>query len=119
MAVARRFAHRLGVGVTGKTTPQHLCVDGTRRNRIDTDAIRGEIQRFINAGYLQQPDANRLYVVYVEPGVPREVIFGLETRGQKIAPSRAATSANTIMVTPAGFVGAPDPRTRGATAAGY
>src|SRR5262249_43468970 len=26
-------------------------------------------QRFINAGYLQSPDANRLYVVYVEPGV--------------------------------------------------
>src|SRR5262249_26280368 len=40
------------------------------KNYYLTDsAIRGEIQRFITAGYLQQPDANRLYVVYVEAGV--------------------------------------------------
>jgi gamma-glutamyltranspeptidase len=29
------------------------------------------------------------------------------------------SSANSILVTPAGFVGAADPRTRGALAAGY
>jgi hypothetical protein len=40
------------------------------KNYYLTDSgIRGEIQRFVNSGYLQQPDANRLYVVYVEPGV--------------------------------------------------
>jgi len=32
---------------------------------------------------------------------------------------RLPTSANSIMVTPKGFVGAADPRTRGALAAGY
>ncbi|HLJ09983.1 MAG TPA: fibronectin type III domain-containing protein [Planctomycetaceae bacterium] len=35
-----------------------------------TDAqIQGEIQAMIKAGQLQAPDANRLYIVYVEPGV--------------------------------------------------
>jgi gamma-glutamyltranspeptidase / glutathione hydrolase len=32
---------------------------------------------------------------------------------------KLTTSANSILVTPQGFVGAADPRTRGATAAGY
>ena len=45
VAVARSFAHRFGIGVTGKTAPQHRGIDGARRNRIDADAIGGEIER--------------------------------------------------------------------------
>jgi gamma-glutamyltranspeptidase/glutathione hydrolase len=40
-------------------------------------------------------------------------------RGHKVTQGSPRTSANSIMVTPQGFVGAADPRTRGALAAGY
>jgi len=56
--------------------------------------------------------------VYVEPGFPDDVIAALQARGDTIVAARPFTSANSIMITPAGFVGAADPRTRGALAAG-
>jgi len=57
--------------------------------------------------------------IIVEPGLPPETIRGLEERGQKVVQVPPGTSANSIMATPAGFVGAPDPRTRGSRAAGF
>jgi hypothetical protein len=62
---------QLGYGVgRGSTSAGTIDTVALNKNYYLTDSgIRGEIQRFINAGYLQQPDANRLYVVYVEPGV--------------------------------------------------
>jgi hypothetical protein len=62
---------QLGYGVgRGSTSPGTIDTVNLNKNYYLTDSgIRSEIQRFINAGYLQQPDANRLYVVYVEPGV--------------------------------------------------
>jgi len=57
--------------------------------------------------------------VYVEPGLPDDVIAALQARGDKVVPQRPFTSANSILVTPDGFVGAADPRTRGALAIGY
>jgi hypothetical protein len=62
---------QLGYGVgRGSTSPGTIDRLVLNKNYYLTDStIRGEIQRFINARYLQQPDANRLYVVYVEPGV--------------------------------------------------
>jgi hypothetical protein len=61
----------LGYGVgRGSTSAGAIDRLAVNKNYYLTDStIRGEIQRFINAGYLQPPDANRLYVVYVEPGV--------------------------------------------------
>ena len=61
----------LGYGVgRGSTSAGTIDTLALNKNYYLTDSgIRGEIQRFINAGYLQPPDANRLYVVYVEPGV--------------------------------------------------
>ena len=61
-----------------------------------------------------QPD-----VVYVEPGFPPDVLAGLKARGYTIVPTAPHTSANSIEVTPQGYVGAADTRTRGALAAGY
>jgi len=67
-----------------------------------------------------QPDE-----VYVEPGFDPAVLEALQARGHKIVPTRPHTSANSIEVMPKGeftprtYVGAADPRTRGATAAGY
>ena len=60
-----------------------------------------------------QPDET-----YVEPGFPPDVLAGLKARGHKLVPTAPHTSANSIEVTPQGFVGAADSRTRGAIAAG-
>jgi gamma-glutamyltranspeptidase/glutathione hydrolase len=57
--------------------------------------------------------------VRVEHGFSEEVIAGLRARGHTVVAPMGQTSANSIAVTPAGFFGAPDPRTRGAEAAGY
>jgi gamma-glutamyltranspeptidase / glutathione hydrolase len=57
--------------------------------------------------------------VYVEPGIADDVVAALEADGDKVVPQRPFTSANSIMITPEGFVGAADPRTRGALAVGF
>ncbi len=61
-----------------------------------------------------QPDQ-----VLAEPGFDPAVLDALAARGHKIVPTRPATSANSIEVTPNGYVGAADTRTRGSLAAGY
>ncbi|MEA2983639.1 MAG: gamma-glutamyltranspeptidase / glutathione hydrolase, partial [Alphaproteobacteria bacterium] len=55
----------------------------------------------------------------VEAGVPAEMVKALEARGHKVKVWPPFTSANSILVTPDGLVGAADTRTRGALAAGY
>jgi gamma-glutamyltranspeptidase/glutathione hydrolase len=57
--------------------------------------------------------------VAVERGLPADTIHALEERGHTVREGPPRTSANSIQVTPRGFVGAADPRTRGALAAGY
>ncbi len=57
--------------------------------------------------------------VYAEPGLPDDLVAALQARGDKVVPQRPFTSANSIEITPEGFVGAADPRTRGALAIGY
>jgi gamma-glutamyltranspeptidase/glutathione hydrolase len=57
--------------------------------------------------------------VVVERGFSPDLIRALEARGQRVVEGLPPTSANSILVTPAGFVGAADNRTRGALAAGY
>jgi gamma-glutamyltranspeptidase/glutathione hydrolase len=57
--------------------------------------------------------------VAVEPGFDPSVLRALAARGQHLVPNLPWSSANSIMVTPDGLVGAADNRTRGALAAGY
>lgn len=58
--------------------------------------------------------------VLVEQGLPNEALTALEGRGHKLdRRPYGGTSANTILVTPRGLVGAADPRTRGSLAAGH
>ncbi|HXW40320.1 MAG TPA: gamma-glutamyltransferase, partial [Xanthobacteraceae bacterium] len=57
--------------------------------------------------------------VFAEPGLADNLITALEARGDSVTVRRLPTSANSILVTPGGLVGAADPRTRGALAAGY
>ena len=61
-----------------------------------------------------QPD-----IIYAEPGFAPDVLDALKARGETIVPTAPHTSANSIAVTPQGYVGAADTRTRGALAAGY
>jgi gamma-glutamyltranspeptidase/glutathione hydrolase len=57
--------------------------------------------------------------VFAEPGIDDKLVAALEARGDHVTKQLLPTSANSIRVTPEGFVGAADPRTRGALAAGY
>jgi gamma-glutamyltranspeptidase/glutathione hydrolase len=59
------------------------------------------------------PDAVR-----AERGIPAEVLAELRDRGHNVIDALGQTSANSIAVGPSGPLGAPDPRTRGAWAAG-
>jgi gamma-glutamyltranspeptidase/glutathione hydrolase len=56
--------------------------------------------------------------VRVESGFPGDVLFELKAMDHLVVEPMGQTSANSILVTPNGPLGAPDPRTRGAEAAG-
>ncbi|MGJ4952723.1 gamma-glutamyltransferase [Bradyrhizobium sp. HKCCYLS20291] len=56
--------------------------------------------------------------VRVEKGFADNVLADLRARGHKIEEPMGRTSANSILVTADGLVGAPDPRSKGSTAAG-
>jgi gamma-glutamyltranspeptidase / glutathione hydrolase len=56
--------------------------------------------------------------VRIERGFPEDVLDGLKTRGHRLVEPLGYSSANSILVTPNGLLGAPDPRTRGSEAAG-
>jgi gamma-glutamyltranspeptidase/glutathione hydrolase len=61
-----------------------------------------------------QPDKT-----FAEPGFAPAVLETLKARGHTIVPTAPHTDANSIAVTPQGYVGAADRRTRGALAVGY
>ena len=61
-----------------------------------------------------QPDQT-----FAEPGFDAATLDALKARGQVIVPTGAHTAANSIEVTPEGYIGAADRRTRGSLAAGY
>src|SRR5207237_9171147 len=56
--------------------------------------------------------------VRIERGFDGEVLAGLKARGHHIVEPMGQTSANSIAINAGGLLGAPDPRTRGAEAAG-
>jgi gamma-glutamyltranspeptidase/glutathione hydrolase len=56
--------------------------------------------------------------VRIERGFADAALAELRARGHQVIEPMGQTSANSIAVTPDGLLGAPDPRTRGATAAG-
>jgi gamma-glutamyltranspeptidase / glutathione hydrolase len=56
--------------------------------------------------------------VRIERGFNEATLNALRAKGHRIVEPMGQTSANSIAVTPNGLLGAPDPRTRGAEAAG-
>ena len=56
--------------------------------------------------------------VRIEHGFADGMLAELKARGHQLVEPMGQTSANSILVTPNGLLGAPDPRTRGAEAAG-
>jgi gamma-glutamyltranspeptidase/glutathione hydrolase len=56
--------------------------------------------------------------VRIERGFADDTLAGLKARGHRVLEPLGQTSANSIAVTASGLLGAPDPRTRGADAAG-
>lgn len=67
MDLLTQLGYGVGRGSTSAGTIDRLVVN--KAYYLTDSTIRGEIQRFITGGSLQPPDANRLFVVYVEPGV--------------------------------------------------
>src|SRR5665648_153108 len=57
-------------------------------------------------------------VVRVEHGFADDTLAALRAKGHQVIDQLGQTSANSILVTDHGLLGAPDPRTRGAEAAG-
>jgi gamma-glutamyltranspeptidase/glutathione hydrolase len=57
--------------------------------------------------------------VRIETGFADGTLAELRAMGHRLVEPMGQTSANSILVTPNGLLGAPDPRTRGAEAAGY
>jgi gamma-glutamyltranspeptidase/glutathione hydrolase len=57
--------------------------------------------------------------VRVEPGVRTDIVSVLQSRGNRVARGEPWGSANSIMVTKDGLLGAADPRSRNALAAGF
>jgi gamma-glutamyltranspeptidase/glutathione hydrolase len=56
--------------------------------------------------------------VRVERGFAEDTLTALRAMGHQVIEPMGQTSANSIAVTPKGLLGAPDPRSRGAEAAG-
>jgi gamma-glutamyltranspeptidase/glutathione hydrolase len=87
--------------------------------QIVTDVIDGGMDI---AGAVSKPRLHNQWMpdqVITEPGFAPDVMAALRARGDNVVVQKLTTSANSIVVTPQGFVGAADPRTRGALAAGY
>ncbi len=57
--------------------------------------------------------------VFAEPALSPDLVAALRSRGDNVVEARPFTSANSIMITPLGFVGAADPREGGGLAVGY
>jgi gamma-glutamyltranspeptidase/glutathione hydrolase len=74
------------------------------------------------AGAVSAPRVHNQWMpdrVFVESALTQELVAALQARGDDVVVLQTPTSANSILVTPAGFSGAADPRTRGALATGY
>jgi hypothetical protein len=108
---------RAGYGVgRGTATPGAIDTGAAAANTLISDAsIQARIQADVRSGLLRAPDANRLYVVYVEPNVAVNLGGGEGTTQQGIlgyhgafggvdAAGHAATIRYAVVAYPGGTV---------------
>ena len=67
MDMLTHAGYQVGRGTASAGAVDNIPLDKT--NGITDSQIQSDIQSMINSGQLQPPDANRLYIVYVAPGV--------------------------------------------------
>jgi hypothetical protein len=105
-----RAGYNVGPGsaVAGAVDPTSLTVGST----ISDAFIRSRLQADISSGLLQAPNANTLYVVYVEPDVAVDLGFGQGTTQQGIlgyhtafAGANGAPVRYAVVVSPGGAAG--------------
>ncbi len=68
MDMLTNAGYGVGRGTSSPGAIDNISLNKTKTGITDT-SIQQDIQAMITAGTLQTPDANRLYIVYVEPGV--------------------------------------------------
>jgi hypothetical protein len=68
MDMLTNAGYNVGRGTSNAGAIDNIAVNKTNTGITDSQ-IQSDIQSMITSGQLQAPDANRLYVVYVEPGV--------------------------------------------------
>ena len=67
MDMLTRAGYGVGRGSFSTGTIDQLNIN--KSQWLTDSTIRQQIQSYVSAGYLNTPDSNRLFVVYVEPGV--------------------------------------------------
>lgn len=103
-----------------------FLVTGSPGGSHITTAVLQVVVNVIDRGMsiAQAVDAPRVHAqwtpdkVFAEPALSPAIVAALKARGDVVEEQRPFTSANSIMVTPAGFAGAADPREGGALAVG-
>ena len=87
MDMLTNAGYRVGRGTSSTGAIDNISLSKT--SGITDASIRSDIQAMINSNQLQTPDANRLYVVYVEPGV---VVYNGSTSSVKVVNMTPATT---------------------------
>ena len=103
-----------GVGRGTATTGKELDLSISKTTGITDSQIRADLQSAISSGQLGTPDANRLYVVYVEPGVAIKLGTDSSTTSflgyhGAFAGRNAAGAATDIRYAVMAYPGAPNP----------
>ena len=69
MDMLKNAGYGVGRGTASTGSVDNVALSKTPSVGVTDSQIQGYLQSMIKAGQLQAPDANRLYIVYVEPGV--------------------------------------------------
>jgi Fibronectin type III domain len=69
MDMLSNAGYNVGRGTASTGAIANLTLSKTASVGVTDAQIQSDLQSLINSGQLQTPDANRLYIVYVEPGV--------------------------------------------------
>jgi len=69
MDMLKNAGYNVGRGTASAGAIDNVTLSKTASTGVTDTQIQQDLQAMITAGQVQTPDANRLYIVYVEPGV--------------------------------------------------